>query len=107
MKRDPRNKTKAEPKSRRLPKRPSDCEGVFEPGDVNVPAEDFLPRNEKLRITMWLDGDVYDAFKAAAAKQGLGYQTLINQKLRESLPGLDKTLADRVAALEEELHRRG
>lgn len=41
-----------------------------------------------------------DAFRSAAEKQGIGYQTLMNQKLKESLPGLDKTLADRVAALE-------
>jgi uncharacterized protein (DUF4415 family) len=70
-------------------------------GNVDVPAEAFLPKNVKERITMMVDQDVLQAFKAAAAKRGnIGYQTLINEKLRESLPGLDKTLADRIADLE-------
>lgn len=79
-------------------------------GNVSIAPDEFHPRNVKMRVTMFVDGDIIDAFKAAAAKQGTGYQTLMNVKLRESLEGLDKTLADRVAAIEQQLQvgsRRG
>jgi uncharacterized protein (DUF4415 family) len=72
----------------------------IEYGTVEIPEEAFLPRNVKVRVTMMVDGDIVQAFREAAAKRGIGYQTLMNEKLRESLDGLDKTLVDRVAALE-------
>ncbi len=42
-------------------------------------------RSSKTRITIMLDNDVLDAFRDLAEKRGLGYQTLINQVLREQL----------------------
>lgn len=39
----------------------------------------------KTRITMMLDNDVLSAFREQASKKGLGYQTLINQTLKEAL----------------------
>ncbi len=36
----------------------------------------------KTRVTMYLDNDVLDEFRAKADKQGKGYQTLINEALR-------------------------
>ena len=36
----------------------------------------------KTRITIFLDNDVVDAFRARAEKEGSGYQTMINQALR-------------------------
>ena len=36
----------------------------------------------KTRVTMYLDNDVLDEFRAKANKQGKGYQTLINEALR-------------------------
>jgi plasmid stability protein len=36
----------------------------------------------KTRITMWVDDDVLAAFRARAAQQGKGYQTLMNDALR-------------------------
>lgn len=41
-----------------------------------------LPAPGKTRITIHLDNDVLDAFRARAAAQGKGYQTLINDALR-------------------------
>lgn len=82
------------------------CEGKIEVGTVHVPAEAFEPKNVKVRITMFVDEDVLTAFRAASEKHGVGYQTLMNEKLRESLEGLDKTLADRVAALEALVKKR-
>ena len=39
----------------------------------------------KTRVTMYLDNDVLDTFRAMAEKQGKGYQTLINETLRDVL----------------------
>jgi len=38
----------------------------------------------KTRITIMLDNDVLTAYRAKADKEGLGYQTLINQALRKA-----------------------
>ncbi|MCB1807442.1 MAG: BrnA antitoxin family protein [Candidatus Competibacteraceae bacterium] len=39
----------------------------------------------KSRITIMLDDDVLDFFRARAEERGIGYQTLINATLREAL----------------------
>lgn len=39
----------------------------------------------KSRITIMLDNDVLLAFRSRADAEGIGYQTLINQTLREAL----------------------
>lgn len=39
----------------------------------------------KSRITIMLDNDLLLAFRAKAEAEGIGYQTLINQKLREAV----------------------
>ena len=41
----------------------------------------------KTRITIMLDDDVLDAFRARAESAGAGYQTLINLVLREAISG--------------------
>ena len=48
----------------------------------------------KTRITILLDGDIVDAFRARAKDTGRGYQTGINQALREYLAndGLEATV---------------
>ena len=37
----------------------------------------------KTRITIMLDNEVIENFRSKAEKEGLGYQTLINQALKE------------------------
>ena len=44
----------------------------------------------KTRITIHLDDDVIEAFRARAEKLNRGYQTLINEALRESLANTSK-----------------
>lgn len=39
----------------------------------------------KTRVTMWLDDDVIETFRARAEAQGTGYQTLINAALRTAI----------------------
>ncbi len=41
----------------------------------------------KTRITIMLDDDVIEAFRARAESAGTGYQTLINSALRDSISG--------------------
>lgn len=57
----------------------------------------------KSRITIMLDNDLLLAFRAKANAEGIGYQTLINQKLRESFgsPPVDEETLRKV--LREEL----
>ena len=68
-------------------------------GSVNIPDEAFEPKNQKVRITSWIDGDVLDALKAHAAKTGEGYQTLMNRLLRAAILD-DETVESRLAKLE-------
>ena len=46
-----------------------------------------IPSPGKTRITIMLDDDVIEAFRARAESAGTGYQTLINSILRESIIG--------------------
>ena len=50
----------------------------------------------KTRITIMLDDDLIEYFRAQAEARGAGYQTLINAALREAAPvGKRKRAADR------------
>jgi uncharacterized protein (DUF4415 family) len=53
----------------------------------------------KTRITIMLDDDIIEAFRANAEKEGSGYQTLINRALREALPGKSETQKPLTAAV--------
>jgi len=44
-----------------------------------------IPEGGKTRVTMYLDNDVLEAFRERADRSGKGYQTLINEVLREHL----------------------
>jgi uncharacterized protein (DUF4415 family) len=44
-----------------------------------------IPSPGKTRITIMLDDDVIEYFRAKAEAQGAGYQTMINAALREAL----------------------
>ena len=60
----------------------------------------------KTRITIMLDNDVIEAFRERAELQGMGYQTAINQALRESLEGEEPlTEADLRRVIRQELQR--
>lgn len=63
-----------------------------------------LNMHGKTRITILLDRDVLAAFRARAADTGRGYQTIINQALREYLDSdeLEDTLR---RVVREEIHR--
>jgi uncharacterized protein (DUF4415 family) len=60
----------------------------------------------KTRITIYLDDDILEAFRARAESQGVGYQTLINAALRQALmpENAPVTLDALRQILREELH---
>ena len=65
-----------------------------------------IPSPGKTRITIMIDDDVIDAFRAKAESAGRGYQTLINEVLRAALSGDERPVTAKVLRriLREELH---
>ena len=65
-----------------------------------------VPQKGKTRITIYFDTEIVEAFRNRAEAKGLGYQTMINQVLREYLSdsthALDEATLRRV--IREELH---
>ncbi|HEV2270194.1 MAG TPA: BrnA antitoxin family protein [Steroidobacteraceae bacterium] len=55
-----------------------------------------IPSPGKTRITIMLDDDVIQAFRAKAEAAGRGYQTLINEALRASLGEENRPLTAKV-----------
>jgi uncharacterized protein (DUF4415 family) len=53
-----------------------------------------IPSPGKTRITIMLDDDVIEHFRAQAEAEGVGYQTLINALLRKAAVSTGKTRAD-------------
>lgn len=50
----------------------------------------------KTRITIYIDNDVLEAFRLRAGADGMGYQTLINSVLRQSVSGKSKPVTEDV-----------
>ena len=62
----------------------------------------------KTRITMYVDDDVLAAFRVQAEQQGIGYQTAINQVLRDYLNKGESALENLLRkVIREELHAKG
>lgn len=51
-------------------------------GKKNLLVGDLEPKNETVRISMMMEGDLLDAIKAQAKIDGIGYQTLLKNHLR-------------------------
>ncbi len=66
-----------------------------------------VPAKGKTRITIYLDTDIIEAFRERADKSGYGYQTMINEVLREYLARGGKPLDETVIrqVIREELER--
>ena len=50
-----------------------------------LPADEFEPRNVNVRITTFIDGDTLLKLKRLGQRQKLGYQTILNQILRNAV----------------------
>jgi uncharacterized protein (DUF4415 family) len=44
-----------------------------------------IPQTGKTRITIYIDNDVLEAFRDRSDAEGRGYQTMVNEALREYL----------------------
>ena len=66
---------------------------------------DLDPKNHKVRITSFIDGDILVELKARAEQQGTRYQTLLNQLLRQALKD-SASMADRLKKLEDAVFRK-
>ncbi|MFM7573477.1 MAG: BrnA antitoxin family protein [Snowella sp.] len=51
----------------------------------------MLPSQGKTRITMYVDNEILDRFREQAEAAGIGYQTLINQVLKEHIQNSSET----------------
>ena len=65
-----------------------------------------LPQAGKTRITIYLDDEIVENFKALSDQTGKGYQTLINEALRSHLGKVSQPVTADVLRkiLREELH---
>ena len=65
-----------------------------------------VPQKGKTRITMYLDNDVLEAFRTLSEQAGKGYQTIINQVLRDHLDKANSPVDEETLrrVLREELH---
>lgn len=68
-----------------------------------------IPTAGKTRITMYLDDTIIEQYKVRSEKTGKGYQTLINDALRENLGVEQQALTATVLRkiLREELSHHG
>ena len=66
-----------------------------------------VSRKGKTRITIYLDADLLEEFRNRANATGYGYQTMINEALRQHVEKSDKPLSEVVIrqVIREELDR--
>ncbi|MDP2325241.1 MAG: BrnA antitoxin family protein [Gammaproteobacteria bacterium] len=55
-----------------------------------------IPQKGKTRISIFIDNSVLDAFRARAEKAGAGYQTMINDALRQYLAENDQPVTEKM-----------
>lgn len=87
---------------------------AVDPDNPEWTAEDFArakmgvakPSQGKVSLTIRIDADVLDAFKARSAAEGKGYQTLMNEALRATVAAGSTPVTAEVLRqiLREELH---
>ena len=55
-----------------------------------------MPQKGKTRISIFIDNAVLDAFRARADKAGTGYQTMMNEALRQYLSDAEPPLTEAI-----------
>jgi len=63
------------------------------------------PSDHKVALSIRLDSEMIECAKDEAQKLGIGYQTRINQILREYYTGQGQTILSRIVALEKKVKR--
>lgn len=54
----------------------------------------LIPQKGKTRISIYIDNAILDAFRARAEKAGTGYQTMMNDALRQYLAETDRPVTE-------------
>ena len=54
-----------------------------------------IPQKGKTRISIFIDNEVLQEFRARADKAGTGYQTMMNEALRKFLSEADQPLTEK------------
>jgi hypothetical protein len=55
-----------------------------------------MPQKGKTRISIFIDNAVLDAFRASAEKAGTGYQTMMNEALRQYLSEAEQPIIETI-----------
>ena len=65
----------------------------------------IIPQTGKTRITIYIDDDVLETFRERGDTEGKGYQTIMNQALRDYLGKVQKPLDEEMLrrVIQEEL----
>ena len=73
----------------------------------NAKRGQVIPQKGKTRITIYLDTDILEEFRALADEAGYGYQTMINEALRKYLEKAERPLDEGILrqVIREELER--
>jgi uncharacterized protein (DUF4415 family) len=68
-----------------------------------------IRQNGKTRITIYLDNDIIEEFRSRSNTEGKGYQTMVNEALREYLGGGEKPVNAKTLRkiIREELRKTG
>ena len=74
-------------------------------GSVELGPEYLDPKNQKHRVTFWMDGDLKDELIRQANQVGAGYQTYMHKLLRD-IAFKNASLGDRVEKLEKALKNK-
>jgi hypothetical protein len=54
-----------------------------------------IPQKGKTRISIFIDNSILEAFRARAEKAGTGYQTMMNDALRQYLSEADQPVTEK------------
>ncbi|MCB9083608.1 MAG: BrnA antitoxin family protein [Bdellovibrionaceae bacterium] len=74
-------------------------------GDEELDRDEFDVKNAKFRVTAFVDSEVVEALRKQAKTQGKGYQTLMNEILREAVLG-DSSYESRLKKLEKAVFKK-
>ncbi len=58
-----------------------------------------IPTTGKTRISIFIDNAILDGFRARAEKSGTGYQTMMNEALRNYLAQTDQPVTEKTLRL--------
>ena len=78
---------------------------IIDGGKDIIGSEPVTDDEVKIRITTWIDADILHSLKKEAEKRKIGYQTLLNQRLRSAVLNEEDPLQVRVEKLEKAMKR--